>query len=126
MKWSIQQLNKFFNRDHNFEATFDFSEYIKNIDDIVSIKYSKVNGLIHVLDFNKFRFDLHIDAVLVLEDAVTLEPVDFHIEVDCVEHFATEDDGNEDLNIINTNTLDLEPIVWEIILLEKPIRYTKE
>ena len=44
MKWSLQQLNKFINQDYSFDATFDFTEEIKNIDDILGISETKVHG----------------------------------------------------------------------------------
>lgn len=126
MKWSLQQLNKFINQDYSFEETFDFREEVKNIDDILSISEIKVTGEIHVLEFNTFEFDLHIQGILVLEDARTLEPVDFELDLDIVEYFAVEDNGDDDIRIIESNTVDLRPVVWENILLEKPIRIVKD
>lgn len=126
MKWSLQQLNKFYSQDYSFEETFDFQEEVKNIDDILGISEIKVTGVIHVLEFDTFEFDLHIQGTLILEDARTLDPVDFELDMDVVEYFAVEDNGNDDIRIIETNTIDLKPIIWENVLLEKPIRIVKD
>ena len=125
MKWSLQQLNKFYNQDYSFEVTYDFCEEVKNIDDILGISEIKVTGEIRVLEFNTFEFDLHIQGSLILEDARTLDPVDFVLDLDVTEYFAVEDKSDDDIRIIDTNTIDLNPIIWENILLEKPIRIVK-
>ncbi|HHX00888.1 MAG TPA: hypothetical protein GX740_06265 [Acholeplasmataceae bacterium] len=126
MKWSLQQLNKFINQDYSFDATFDFTEEIKNIDDILGISETKVHGKLDVLDLGKFRFELNIKCTLILEDARTLDPVDFLIDLDVVETYSVEDYGDDDAIIIETNTVDLRPVIWEHILLQKPIRFVKE
>lgn len=126
MKWSLQQLNKYINQDYSFDTTFDFTEEIKNIDDILGISETKVHGELHVIDFNKFRFDLNIQCTLVLEDARTLDPVDYPIDIDVVETFSVEDSDDEDVVIIDSNTVDLRPVIWENVLLQKPIRVVKD
>jgi uncharacterized protein len=126
MKWSLQQLNKFYNKDYSFEAGYDFTEEIQNISDILGISEFKVEGHIQVLEYNTFAFDLNIKGTLILEDARTLDPVDYEIDLDVVEIFSVDDNGDEDIRIIDTNTVDLRPVIWENILLEKPIRIVKE
>ena len=43
-----------------------------------------------------------------------------------VETYSVEDYGDDDAIIIETNTVDLRPVIWEHILLQKPIRFVKE
>lgn len=126
MKWSLQQLYKYKNQDFRFETTFDFTEEIKNIDDILGISETIVKGKLTVLDFDRFKFDLNIKCTLVLEDARTLDPIDYLIDLDVVETYSVEDNGDLDAIIIESNTVDLRPVVWEHILLHKPIRFVKE
>lgn len=126
MKWSLQQLNKFRYQEYSFDANFDFTEEIKPIDDILGISEVKVHGVLNVLEINTFEFNLQINCTLILEDARTLDPVDYVIELDVNETFSVDDNGNDEIRIIETNTVDLRPIIWENILLEKPIRIVKE
>lgn len=126
MKWSLQQLNKFYNQNYSFEDSFDFTEEIENISDILGISEVKVIGKIHVLELNTFSFDLNIKCKLILEDARTLDPVDFDIDLDVTETYSVEGKGDDDIRVIETNTVELRPAVWENILLEKPIRIVKE
>ncbi len=125
MKWSLQQLNKLVNQDYEFEVSYDFSEEIKNISDILGITETKVKGSIHVIDFNKFRFNLHIKTTLILEDARTLDPVDFEVDLDTEEKFSKEEEQDEEVIVIEANTIELKPLIWEIVLIEKPIRYVR-
>ncbi len=126
MKWSLQQLNKFFTQDYEFEETFDFTQEIENISDILGISETKVKGRIKVVEFNTFTFLLNIKCRLILEDARTLEPIDFDLNLDVVETYSVDDTGDDEIRIIETNTVDIRPVVWENILLEKPIRIVKE
>ena len=123
MKWSLQQLNKFYNQDYNFDVTYDFTEDIKNIDDIISISEVNVHGIIHVLDYDKFEFDLHIKCTMTLEDAITLDPVEFNLDLEVIEIFSVEDNGDDDIILIDTNTVELRPVIWENIIINKPIRF---
>jgi len=126
MKWSLQQLNKYKNQEYTFSTTYDFTEEIKNIDDILGISPIQVDGKLTVLDYDRFQFDLKIKGKLILQDARTLDPVDFLIDLDVVEVYSVEDYGDEDVILIDSNTVDLRPLIWEHVLLQKPIRYVKE
>lgn len=123
MKWALSQLYKLNGKPFTFETEYDFSEHIKDIDDIIDISITKVSGTGKNVIDDRYSFDLHISTVLTLEDAVTLENIDFIIDIEVTEEFDLIDDG--DCNLIEKNTIDLEPLVWEIVYLEKPIRITK-
>lgn len=126
MKWSVQQLHKLTVNEYHFSSEYDFTEYITNIDDIYDISIAKVTGSV-VRDFeDNFVFNLNIKATLVLQDARTLEPVNFPLDLDVVEIFGEDDSLNDDIRLIQGNTIDLKDVVWENILLEKPIRVVKE
>mgnify|MGYP001075633309 FL=1 len=125
MKWSLQQLHKYNGKTFTFSTTFNFEEEIKPIDDILSISIVYVEGQGRNLFDDDFHFDLHIKANLILEDARTLEPIDFSIDLEVEETFSADPD-NLNAQFIEKNTIDLRAVVWENILLEKPIRIVKE
>lgn len=128
MKWSLQQLFKYTHTPLKFSEELDFREYIKGIDDILDISLAEVSGTaLHLYD-DRYQFDLSIKCKLVLEDAVTLDPVDFLVAVNVIETFdkVVDEESDEDVRLIEKNTIDLYDVVWENILLEKPIRVTKE
>lgn len=126
MKWSLQQLMKYTQKPFLFEGTYEFKDYIDSIDDILDISEINVKGSARRLYDDRYEFTLNITGNLVLEDARTLEPVAYPIDLDVIETFDRVVGEEEDVRYIEKNTIDLKDIVWENILLEKPIRFVKE
>ena len=125
MKWSLQQLNKYSNEYLTFQTSYTFEEYSKSVNGLISIGEVKVDGRAKCIGLDKYKFDLHICASLELEDAWTLEPVPFEIDIEVTEIF-DKDETDEDVRVIEKNTVDLYDVVWENILLEIPMRIVKE
>lgn len=127
MKWSCQQLFRYTQTPLKFSEELDYREYIKGIDDILDISTVKVEGeAIHPYD-DRYEFKLLIKCTLFLQDAVTLEQVEYPIDLDVTESFdkIVDPESDEDVRLIEKNTIDLYDVVWENIYLEKPIRVTK-
>lgn len=125
MKWSLQQLNKYTSESLIFTEEYDFSEDAKNVNGVISIGKTVVEGSCKCIGMEKYKFDLHIEVVLELEDAWTLEPVSYKIVLDVTEIFDRLE-SSEDVRVIDKNTVDLYDVIWENILLEIPMRITKE
>jgi len=123
MKWSLGQLYKYDGKPFTFATEYDFRNRIEDIDDILDIGITKIEGVGVNLYDDRYSFKIHIESMLVLEDAVTLEPIEFPINLDVNEIFDTVDDG--EVNVIPKNTIDLEDVVWENVYLERPMRITK-
>lgn len=125
MKWSLQQLHKHNGQPFSFSGTMTFDEEIANISDILALSEVEVAGTgRHMVD-DDFEFELRIKATLTLEDARTLEPVRYPIDIRVQEVFSPDPD-HADAYLVEKNTIDLRPLVWECILLEKPMRVVKE
>jgi len=95
--------------------------YYENMD-IVSIDEVKVNGKIRRIDNEDLEPTLYIDAVIdgvmIIPDSISLEEVKypFHIEYN---------DFYEEIDKNNENTLDIFAFLWENIVLEVPLQFTK-
>ena len=125
MKWSLQQLNRYSNEDLVFETEYDFNDRVSTVSSLISLSTVNVNGTCRCVGVDRYKFDLHITALLELEDSWTLEPVPYQVELDVTEIFdKTETD--EDVRIIEKNTVDLKDVVWENILLAIPMRIVKD
>ena len=124
LKWSLQQLYRFGKTPFKFSGECDFSERIKDIDDILDISIVKVEGVGQNINDDRYMFTIHITCNLVLECARTLDPVDFPIDLEVVEEYDTIDDG--EVNYVEKNTVNLEDAIWENIYLEKPMRVFKK
>lgn len=96
-------------------------EYFENMD-IISIDNVKVNGKITRVVNEDEELCLYakatIDGIMVIPDSISLEEVEypFHIEYD---DYLDENCKN------NENTLDIFAFLWENIVLEVPLQFTK-
>ena len=95
--------------------------YFENMD-VISIDNVKVDGKITRREDEDMELSLYIDAVIdgvmVIPDSISLEPIDypFHIEYNdfCEENYKKSE-----------NILDIFTFLWENIVLEVPLQFTK-
>ncbi len=80
----------------------------------------EVVGDFEIYDNEEFVFYLDIKCTLVLPCAVSLDEVEYLIDLSVEEVFTEH--KSDDSNIIEGITIDLLPIIWSNILLEKPMR----
>ncbi len=123
MKWTIHELIKNANTNNQFEGTFDFSDKIAN-SDIINISKTEVIGDFEIYDNTEFIFYIDIKCTLTMACAITLEEVKVELDFS-VEEIFTED-KNDEFNTIEGITIDLLPIIWSNIILEKPMRVVSE
>ena len=99
------------------EGTYSLdSTYYQNTD-IMELKPIKVTGSLQLVD-NSPYIKATITGEMIIPDSVSLEPVTYP--------FAFEIDENIEEKIKNSeNTLAIMDILWENIVLEIPIRYSR-
>lgn len=119
MKWTIQELIKLENQDNTFEDDLDFSEYIEKTD-IIRMSKVHVEGDFEIYNQEEFIFYIDITCTLVLPCAITLEEVEYEMDFSVEETLSTVQ--NDDFHMIDGITIDLLPIIWSNIILEKPMR----
>lgn len=125
MKWSCAQLNRTSSSPLSFSVDLDFTEEAKTVTGLFAIAPAHVHGTIHSLGDDAYELAFTLDVELTVGEARTWEPIVFplHVEVDEIEAVTPE---NDDERPIENGTVDLSAIVWECIILNKPIRVTKE
>lgn len=96
---------------------FSFDEELYHHPDILKLSEVLVDGDIVVKDF-KDAFVGVIKGSMVLADSISLEEVSYPFEIDF-------DDYLPENYIKNENTLDIFGFLWENIVLEVPLRFTK-
>lgn len=122
MKWSVQQLEKLTNTPYKFNFTLDFQEEIKKVEDILEIKEVLVEGEIIKVNYGTYRLTYKMHVPLVLECALTLDPVEYLIETEYDEVHSVE--NIDEYFLIENNTLDMKSVIWTNILMEKPLSVT--
>lgn len=123
MKWTTHELIKLENTNNEIDEIIDLSNRISETD-IIKISPIKVTGDFEVYDQEEFVFYLTIKCNLMLPCAITLKEVPYEMEIETEEVFTFKQ--NEDSHIIDGITVDLLPIIWSNILLEKPMRVVSE
>ena len=96
----------------SFDESYIKKTPIKKLDNI------KVKGRAYYSITNEIVFECDVTGVLVLEDSLTLEPVDYPIDI----HINEVLGENTEENVKNeSKTLDIIDILWQNIVLEVPI-----
>ncbi len=123
MKWTTHELIKQETINNKIDEIIDLSEYIDQTD-VIRISPVKVTGDFETYDREEFVFYLDIKCTLILPCALTLKEVEYEIDIETEEVFTFTE--SEDSNIIEGITIDLLPIIWSNIILEKPMRVLSE
>ncbi len=121
----IIELNKILNTGLDVKEDVVLSKELYENADILDIKKLHIEGNIHYDYENNLCLDLVVDGIFLLQDSMTLEPIDYP--------FSTQiDEKIEDIAIScgnfyekSKNALDISEILWENIVLEIPIRATQ-
>lgn len=86
--------------------------------DIKSLNNIKVNGYIYLSPSEEDAIKCKIEGNMILADSISLEPVEYPF-------FIEYDDIIEENCKKNENTLDIFQFLWENIVLEVPLQFTK-
>jgi uncharacterized metal-binding protein YceD (DUF177 family) len=100
---------------YNIDTEIDYSEMIKNSNDIIEIKPCYVKGSFERVN-DLLVTNLDIDVKLVLASTRTLKPVDYHLIFNLDLIFGESEDSDFAL----TPIIDLDEIIFGHIILEKP------
>lgn len=104
--------NEYFIKD-NFTIP---KSYYEN-SDIKDIKKLVVNGKLYYVE-DQLYGEFSVSCNLVLEDSISLEEIDYPISIEY------SDEIDENLKN-DENKLDLFELLWENIVLEVPLKFTK-
>jgi uncharacterized metal-binding protein YceD (DUF177 family) len=92
--------------------------------DVLDLKEIKVEGKIYrgaaIDDIDDFQdyIECKISGTMIIEDSISLEPIEYPFS-------AEYDDILEENCKKNENTLDIFQFLWENIVLEVPLQFTK-
>ena len=99
------------------EEDIEHSDLIK-LDDVSAI------GELYYLD-SELIINLNVKGIMVLPDAITLEELRIPFDININESLSESTEENNEYFDKIKNTLDIKGILWQNIVLEVPIRVTK-
>ena len=121
MKISLDEINENNGIEFNYDVIKD-EDLDKRILDLTN---SKAIGSVYLDSNSSIVLECTFKGTMLIEDSISLDPIpyDFNIEInENLEEMLENYDGCFD-NV--KNTLDLKQILWQNIVLEVPISYTK-
>ena len=86
--------------------------------DIITLSPVKVQGKIYKNNQDENVIDMHATGTMTIPDTISLEPIDYPFSIELTEE-PLEIDQNDQ------NTLDFEAFLWQNIVLEIPLKFTK-
>ena len=108
-------LHKVFLKDNvDIDEDITFNEDLSN-SGVKSINNTHVSGNIHRNTEDEYEINLHAIGTMVVEDAITLEPINYPFDVEIDEIETLEN---------HQNYLDIMELLWQNIVLEIPSRVT--
>lgn len=128
MKWSKLDLL------HAPNGMIQFDESI-TFDQAVFSKMSQIRGLQNVTVSGHIQYeeqrdrayaDLDIAGVMILPCSVTNEDVDYEFHTQSMETFAFEKSNDEDVHVSKGDMIELMPVIFQLILMEIPLKVVKE
>lgn len=121
MRWSLTQLKKFSNESIAVNEKIQFKE-ITDRKDVLSMSEASIEGEMHV-GSRRIGVDLTIDTVVNMLDSRTSENIEVPLHIESYEEFDEDaeetDELDENVHPV-THTLDLEPVVRELIVISIP------
>ncbi len=124
MRYTLAQLRKRQSQDNQFEETLDFSSFLEDNTDFLAVSPVSVKGHFTIEADRYYHFHMGIRTTITMACAITLKPVDIDLDFHVVETFST--DSNDEYHQVEGITVDLLPIIWSNIYLEKPLRVVAE
>ncbi|SFA75733.1 MULTISPECIES: DUF177 domain-containing protein [unclassified Bacillus (in: firmicutes)] len=124
MKWTLSQLQKYRNKDFIIDEIIQVDEIKQDDPTIREVLPIHITGRADI-DSTKVTFHLNIKGHLILPCSRTLVDVKLPINVETTETFllnVSEYETEEEAHQVKSDTIDLMPVIREILLLEVPMQ----
>lgn len=130
MKWSITELRKKREKSFTIDETVEMPELTQMDEQIRDISPVHVTGRADISS-EKITFHLHVTGQFVLPCARTLVDVPYPFAIDSTEVFLLKDlpeyeSKDEDIHKVHGDTVDLLPVIKEMLLSEVPMQVISE
>lgn len=118
-------LNKINESGILIDQSIEFNEdiYISSL--IKGLKDVYVKGKIYYSTTKEVLFEGNVKGKMLILDSNTCDIVDYPFECEINEILQEDSNFSENLRVNEENSLDLKELLWQNIVLEVPIRYTK-
>lgn len=109
----------------NYDEDFHIDPLLYSSVGILDLKNLHVSGTVHLNSLSMLVVNLTVTGAMILPDSVTNEPIDYPFTCKIDEEFDINDENFLEYYQKSQNILDIMKILWENIVLEVPMRFTK-
>ena len=118
-------LNTLVIKDLTLDEDIIFNDMPK-VNGLKSLNNVHYKGIIKLNIEDEIELDLELTGNMILIDSVTLEEINQPFKIKIEETLNENDENNQEYFDKTQNTLDIEAILWQNIVLEVPIRIRKD
>lgn len=115
MNLDLTKLNSGFLSELEIKEEFTIPTEFYQKTSILELKNLKLDGKVYRNSANEFTLQATVSGIMVLEDSISLDPIDYLFSMEIEEEL-------EDFSEKMENTLDITGILWQNIMLEVPLR----
>ena len=109
----------------NYDEDFHIAPSLYSSVGILDLKNLHVSGTVHLNSLSMLVVNLTVTGAMILPDSVTNEPIDYPFTCKIDEEFDINDENLLEYYQKSQNIRDIMKILWENIVLEVPMRFTK-
>lgn len=114
----LEELNSDIKDNISFDEEVSFPSDMLEKSDIIDIENTRVVGTILIDASNELVIKCNVSGKMILEDSISLDNVEYPFSIDIDENIEENLEKDE-------NSIDILPILWQNIVLEVPLRFTK-
>lgn len=118
MNIDLTKLNSGIVTTINIEDKVDFSSKVNETNEILDLIDVSVKVAITKNSTNEYVLNAIIKGNMIIEDAINLEELSYPFETTIIDEILEKIENNE-------NSIDILEVLWQNIILEVPLKFTK-
>lgn len=128
MKWSRTEILQALNATITFDDSITFEpSAFSRMSQLKGLQDVTVSGNIHYEGHSdRVYADLDISGVMIVPCSITNEDVEYDFHTKSLETFAFDKSEDEDVHEAKGDVVELLPVIFQLILLEVPLKVVKE
>ena len=127
MKWNLNYIQKYAKPSFNFNEKIEFDkELTSKITGLFGLENVEVNGTLRYLSSTDHCFiEFEVKGIMKLKCALSNEDVDYQFNDKDNITFSFSATDDDEIIFAKGNTIDLTPFVWQLIVVNVPLRVVK-
>ena len=129
MKWNLNYIQKYAKPSFKFNEKIKFEKnLITKITGLYNLENIEVEGVLRFLESTEHCFiEFNVKGIMKMKCALTNEDLDYEFnDSDSVTFSFSTSDSDYEIILAKGNTIDLTPFVWQLIVVNVPLKVVKK